>query len=75
MTVVTIVILALNALSLVASLVDDLRNYFADLGDMGDTLQNIIIVVNAIVHSVNPLIYFIKFNITKRFWTAFISKR
>lgn len=75
MTVVTIVILALNALSLVASLVDDLRNYFADLGDMGDTLQNIIMVVNAIVHSVNPLIYFIKFNITKRFWTAFIPKR
>lgn len=76
MTVVTIVILALHVLSLLSSLITNLRNFFANL-DMTNIfmLYSVLVVVNAIVHSVNPLIYFIKFNVVKRFWTAFFPNR
>lgn len=62
MTVVTIVILALHVLSLLSSLITNLRNFFANL-DMTNTfmLYSVLVVVNAIV--------------VKRFWTAFFPNR
>lgn len=67
MTVVTIIILALNASRVAASLVNNFRYLFmSNQYPMFNILDSYFAIASAIVHSVNPLIYFIKFNAARQ---------
>lgn len=67
MTVVTIIILALNTFNVATSCLYTFR-YFVPPNEltMFILVESYIAIVSAIVHSVNPLIYFIRFNAVRR---------
>lgn len=76
MTVVTIIILVLNAFNVAVSLVNNLRYLpFNNKGIFFNVFDTFFIIASAIVHSVNPLIYFIRFNAVRRIRISFLSKR
>lgn len=67
MTVVTVIILALNALKLAASLANNVRFLIFEYKITKDSdKETSFILVNIVVHSVNPLIYFLKFSSERR---------
>lgn len=67
MTVVTVIILALNALKLAASLANNVRFLIFEYKITKDSdKETSFILVNFVVHSVNPLIYFLKFSSERR---------
>lgn len=67
MTVVTVIILALNALKLAASLANNVRFLIFEYKITKDSdKETSFILVNIVVHSVNPLVYFLKFSSEKR---------
>lgn len=67
MTVVTIIILAFNALKVAASMVNNFRYFFmSNQYPMFNILDSYFAIASAIVHSVNPLIYFIKSNAARQ---------
>lgn len=77
MTIVTIIILALNTLKFASSLVNNIRFFLPEYRDiMLNSIETYFIIVNIVVHSVNPLIYFCKYTTAKRIWKAcfFCSK-
>lgn len=56
MNVVTIIILALNTLEFSASLVNNVRYFLPEYkGIMLSSIKHFLIIVNVVVHSVNPL--------------------
>lgn len=67
MTVVTIIILALNTFNVATSFFNTFR-YFVPSNELSMFIlaESYIAIVSAIVHSVNPLIYFIRFNAVRR---------
>lgn len=67
MTVVTVIILALNALKVAASLANNVRFLIFEYKITKDSdKETSFILVNIVVHSVNPLIYFLKFSSERR---------
>lgn len=67
MTVVTVIILALNALKLASSLANNVRFLIFEYKITKDSdKETSFILVNIVVHSVNPLIYFLKFSSERR---------
>lgn len=67
MTVVTVIILALNALELASSLANNVRFLIFEYKITKDSdKETSFILVNIVVHSVNPLIYFLKFSSERR---------
>lgn len=74
MTVVTIIILALNAFNVATSFVNTFR-YFVPSNQlvMFVLVESYFAIASAIVHSVNPLIYFIKINAVRRICSSCFS--